>query len=111
MTSQDLDACLELVADRRRRRIIRELRQKEDGETTVEALVDRLDASEWAGENDSHLDRDRIALHLHHNHLPKMADFDVVEYESGNGTVRYRGHERLEAILDSLPEESIPPSP
>ena len=111
MTSQALDACLELVADRRRRRIIRELRQKEDGETTVEALVDRLHDSEWPREDDSHLERDRIALHLHHNHLPKMADFDIVEYDADNGTVRYRPHDRLEALLESLPEESTPPSP
>lgn len=111
MTSQDLDACLQLVADRRRRRIVRELRQTKDGEITVEALVDRLHGSEWAREDDSHLDRDRLALHLHHTHLPKMADFEVVEYDSGSGKVQYRSHDRLEAILDSLAEESTPPSP
>lgn len=111
MTNPNLDTCLDVLADQRRRRVVRELRQEENAESSVETLVDRLCASEPTSEVDSPSDRDQLAVHLHHIDLPKLADRDVVEYDSSSGTVRYRPNDRIEAILDSLPEEPIPARP
>lgn len=108
MTDPDLDTCLTVLADSRRRRVVQELRQEKNDETTVETLVDRLYTSEPTSKVDS---RDKLAIHLHHTHLPKMAAGGVIKFNSSSGRVRYRPNDRIEAILDSLPEESTPPRP
>nr|WP_139328936.1 hypothetical protein [Haladaptatus litoreus] len=33
--------------------------------------------------------RDRIAIALHHSHLPKLADFGIIEYDMESKTTRY----------------------
>lgn len=45
-------------------------------------------------------------MRVHHVHLPKLADYGLIEHDIERGTVRYLSDERLEAIVDSLPEES-----
>jgi hypothetical protein len=44
MTGQSLDACLEVLADRRRRLLVRQLWTEPDGTTTVDELLDRIRA-------------------------------------------------------------------
>ena len=112
MTGHDLDTYLELVADRRRRRIIHYLRQAANNTTTFDCLVDQL-WDDLGGENDPPRNREQIALELHHTHLPKLAAHDVVEYDQGSGTVRYHPDEGVEAVLDALPGgvDASPPDP
>lgn len=103
MTDDRLDACLELVADRRRRMLIRWLHHEVDGETTVDHLVDRLH------EGGSHSGgarppvRDELAVRLAHVHLPKLAEYGVVEFCPEERTVQYRPDELVQTVLDSLP--------
>jgi len=101
MANDSLDACLNLVADRRRRRVIRQLR-REGGTTTFDDLVDRLHDGGLLTDDDRHRDRERLAIQLQHTHLPKLADHGVVEYDHRSGIVRYQPDERIEAVLDSL---------
>lgn len=110
MTNQSLDACLDLVSDGRRRRVIQHLRHETDGTTTVEDLVDRIHHGGSASD-DRIRDRERLAIQLHHAHLPKLQDHGVVEYDPGNGAVRYQPSDQLEEVLDSLSEELSLPSP
>jgi DNA-binding transcriptional ArsR family regulator len=102
MTHSDLDACLRLVADRHRRRIIHYLRDETDRVVTVERLVDRVHGNGFAAEGDPPPDPERIAIQLHQIHLPKLADHGVVDFDPRSGDVRYRSDERLEQVLDSL---------
>jgi len=48
--------------------------------------------------------RRRLAIRLHHVDLPKLAADGVVEYDPEDGLVRYCPDERVEAVLETLPE-------
>jgi len=113
MTEYGLDTCLDLVADRNRRAIIRQLRRAEHDETTVDTLVDQLHGGESATGYDPPSDRDALLAQLHHNHLPKLADRDVIDFDPTDGTVRYRAPDRIESVLDGLsdPTSESPPRP
>ncbi|WP_254274474.1 DUF7344 domain-containing protein [Haloarcula marina] len=111
MTTHSLDACLQLVADPHRRRIIHHLRHEATGTTTVDELVEQFHRSGSDFKDGPPQDRESLAIQLHHVHLPKLADHDVVEYEHRSGSVRYRPDEQVETVLDSLPEEVSLPNP
>ncbi|WP_396613859.1 ArsR family transcriptional regulator (plasmid) [Haloferax sp. S1W] len=110
MTNHGLDACLHLVADRHRRRIIHYLRHEANGTTTVDDLVDHV----YSSGSDSKIGpqgREELAIQLHHTHLPKLAEYSVVEFEHRSGAVRYHPDEQVETVLDSLPGEVSLPNP
>jgi len=96
-----MDECLQLLADGRRRRVIRSLQV--EGETTVEGLTMRLLAD---GPENS---REKIHTELHHTHLPKLQSYGIAEYDRDSGTVQYQSHDGLEQVMDSLPEQTIVP--
>ena len=104
MPTSEIDPSLKLVADKRRRELIDQLRQNGTGEVTIDTLVDRMNESEQAASTEPPPDRERLAIELYHTHLPQLADLGVVEYDPERKTVRYRPDEQVEAVLDSLPE-------
>lgn len=105
MTGTRFDACLQLVADRRRRRVIQHLRREADGTTSIDELVDQL-YRRSATDTDRRVDREQFTIQLYHAHLPTLAEHGVVEYDPDRGTVQYRSDEQTEAVLDSLPDEA-----
>lgn len=111
MTSPSLDACLQLVADRHRRRVIHHLRHEANGTTTFDDLVGQLTKSGSDPDDGPPRNQDQLALQLHHAHLPKLAAHGVVEFEPGSGAVRYHPDEQVETVLDSLPGEVSLPNP
>jgi hypothetical protein len=44
--------------------------------------------------------REDTRLHLHHVHLPKLADVGLVDYDIQSSTVRYREHPFAERIVE-----------
>ncbi|USZ70428.1 DUF7344 domain-containing protein [Natronosalvus halobius] len=42
--------------------------------------------------------REQVKIELHHRHLPKLDDAGLIEYDSRNGDVRYRGTTDSELI-------------
>lgn len=111
MTNHSLDACLQLVADRHRRRVIHQLRHEANGVTSVDDLVDQFYCSGSEATNGPLQDRGKLVIQLQHTHLPKLADHGIVEFEHRNGAIRYRPDEQVEKVLDSLPGEvSLPNS-
>lgn len=92
MTERTLDECLELLSDRQRRQVIQELRTERHA--TLEELAAAIDDG-----NDG-----RLLPELRHNHLPKLADHDVVEYDPRSGAVRYYSDPRMEAVTDAVLE-------
>lgn len=106
MASSDLDTCLRLVADPRRRKLVRKLRHETDGQTTIDELVTELHQEESRSDHDRSPTREQVTTQLYHVHLPKLADHGVVEYDPETGTVRYQPHEQIEATLDALPENA-----
>lgn len=104
MTSAELSTCLELVAHERRRRLIQQLRQDTSGKMTIDELATELQEADSISDHGQPPGRKQVTVELHHNHLPKLAAHDVVEYDSETGTIQYQPSERIEAILDTLPE-------
>jgi DNA-binding transcriptional ArsR family regulator len=111
MTNHSLDACLQVVADRNRRRIIHHLRHEATGTTKFDDLVEQISSRASDSKNGPPRDREELAMQLQHTHLPKLADHGVVEYEHRTGAVQYHPDEQVETVLDSLPEEVSLPSP
>jgi DNA-binding transcriptional ArsR family regulator len=91
------DTALQILANGQRRRVLRTLVES-GGTTTVDELAraPETDASSTAA-GDATDDGHRIRLH--HAHLPKLADADLVEYDPGDDTVRYRSSDIVEDLL------------
>jgi hypothetical protein len=68
-----------LLADEHRRRVLRCLHSRV-GSVSLSTLADRL-----ADGDDE--DRSRTALRLHHVHLPKLAEYGLLSYDSTQNVV------------------------
>lgn len=96
------DTVLELVGDPIRRVVLYELKDRPEDEISFDELVNvvgsRIDASP-SGTTD---DAGRVALRLHHMHLPKLQETDVIRFDRGAGTISYRPNPALETHLECL---------
>lgn len=97
-----LDRVFGVLSNRRRRQVIQYLRER-DGTATVGELAEHI-ASE---EDDTPIqqlsssDRKRVYVSLYQNHLPVIADANIVEYDKNRKTVRLGdGAEKLEPYID-----------
>ncbi|WP_132057491.1 DUF7344 domain-containing protein [Halorussus amylolyticus] len=86
MTATELDALFECLASRQRRLVLTHLVETDDGIATFSNLIRHV-----LGEGTRDEDRERLAVRLHHVHLPKLDDHGFVEYDARSETVRYRG--------------------
>lgn len=50
-------------------------------------------------------ERSEVLTALHHSHLPKLADLDLIEYERDENVVRAENTERVRAVLDGAVAE------
>lgn len=87
-----VDELLRVLSGARRRVVLRALLTR-GGETTLDALV--ADLAESADLSES-----QVRIDLHHNHLPKLQEVDVVEYDPETGRVDYRRNQAVETLLD-----------
>ncbi|WP_336000022.1 DUF7344 domain-containing protein [Halorientalis halophila] len=85
-----IDEVFELLSDSRRRRVCLYLRRSGVEVTELSDLIDAL-----ASEDDA-VDRDRLAIDLHHRHLPKLDDAGIVDYDPRSHTARYWGQPTVE---------------
>lgn len=100
-----VDTLLELLADRRRRQLLHQLRDSEDNAATVSEVADALLETESDAEEDEELARRRLTVDLSHNHLPKLTDARIVDYDPRSRIVRYRRHDRVEMLLEFIEQE------
>ena len=93
------ESLLELVVHPRRREILRHLQENADRAVTIDELTQTVafDGGTITSRDDSRATAASVALH--HTHLPKLADAGIIDYDSRRETVRYRGDDRLEALL------------
>lgn len=96
-----LNAMLELLTHHHRRELLRFLTDAPDHATDIDDVVTHLieKDSEWTGARPAH---NEIEAQLYHVHLPKLTEAGVIEYDARSKELRYRDHDRLEALLDSL---------
>lgn len=102
--SIDVDAVHELLADSRRRRLVKHLR--ENRRATLEECV--LTAAAANGNEPLDETQDRVRVSLVHNHLPRLEDHGVIEYDRENGDVTATpAIAELEPVLDRLDEADV----
>lgn len=70
------------------RRIALDVLTDASGPVHLEELASVVAARENGTETADSVDVERAAIALHHNHLPRMADADIVEYDAGARQVR-----------------------
>lgn len=103
------ETALELLTNQQRRQILRRVADTPDG-TTVNQLTQHLRGTDSL-QPDGNGSVEHRGIELHHLHLPKLQDANVIEYDTNQGTV-HRGAEfqdvlrLLEAIDDHQEETS-----
>ncbi|WP_290812156.1 hypothetical protein [Halovivax sp.] len=108
--SIETDAFHALLADSRRRRLLAHLRRHRQSSLAecVRAIVEREGKRSLADDGA----RERVAISLVHDHLPRLADYDIVEYDAEARTVSVGdAFDDLAAALEGYPERSRAPSP
>lgn len=96
--AESVDDALSLLADRRRRYALYHLRDRAattDREATVslQGLARRVAAVERGTDPEQVLEDEfeRVYLGLQHNHVPRLEDAGVVEYDEDDRRVRFVG--------------------
>ena len=99
-----LDEIFQLLANQTRRELLVYLGNR-DGSVELEELVEYLStAVDWGDSPLEPTKSDDIAIRLHHMHLPKLADFEIVDYDRPDGVVRYRENPVVEEVLKVVVE-------
>jgi hypothetical protein len=88
-----LDALFEILANQQRRYTLCLLSEMKGVSTAISVLVDVLT-------DDLEISRNRLRMNLRHRHLPKMADYGLIDYNWQEGTIHYQSSDRLEALLE-----------
>lgn len=99
-----IDAALELIADPYRRRVLTELMRVGDEAVELESLVDAMGTPSTAATSLISTDRQLRTL-LRHTHLPKLAEYGVIDYDFRSGSVRYNETERVEQLVSFVTDE------
>lgn len=99
---RSIDDLFDTMAKPRTRYVLSHLESISVNVVELDDLVD--DVAEREVETglgvDSEEHRRRVAVALHHNHLPKLAEATVIDYDPRSKTVRYWGDDRISACLE-----------
>lgn len=104
MDDSRFDEILRLLADQYRRQIIYTLQQSPEAEVSFDGLIDALHQSPTT----EGVPRERLAIQAHHNHLPKLHELSVIEYDPDSNLVRYTPDHQFEDLVEDISaQESI----
>ena len=92
---EQIDDVLSTLANRHCRLVLSYFRDASEAVVSVDDLASAITR------RDS-MDREHVAIHLHHSALPKLADTGIIDYDTRTKTVRYHGHSELESGLDFI---------
>lgn len=90
------------LANRRCRYVVEYFTDSSVRVADIDALVDEVILREESESTPTQ--RRHVAISLHHNHLPKLADMGVVSYDARSRTVRYRDDHRIESYVSLYDE-------
>ncbi len=88
---------------------VRVQRSAEDGEATARPQAGKGRSGQSTTDDGTlggSVAVERASIGLRHNHLPKLAEAGVVDYDHEGGTVRYRPHEEVEELLAFIAERA-----
>lgn len=102
VTTPSFDTLFDLLSESRRRYALYALMSSDDGFAEVELLAD--DVAMWEARADdvaiTESLREEIAEELRAKHLPRLADVDVVDYDTRSDVVRYWRQPTVEEYLE-----------
>ena len=91
------DAALQVLADKRRRQVLLHL-AKSNGSTTIDELVEAVFTNTSSPRNPDEV-QEQIKLNLHHNHLPRLQDTGLIEYDPSGQTIQYYPDDHVKELL------------
>lgn len=100
VSHSSLDDVLGLLADRQRRLILRYLIHGYSNQSSIDQLADYLVDTSPANRSTS---RETVLILLQHKDLPALEQQGLIEYDPRTGDIRYHPNERIEALLECLP--------
>lgn len=92
--TQTLDCLGQVLSDPRRQRTLDALGMSGADSTDLETLTDAVASQEYE-DDASH--RDRVENALHHAHLPKLDELDLLDYDHATREV-VPDHDRIETL-------------
>ncbi len=98
--SVSTDTALKIVANRRRRILLTQLRENGGGGVPLRELTEQIAQEESVASSLFDADHDRIAIELHHDHLPKLSDAGILTYDADTQMVWYVAAARVERLLE-----------
>ena len=98
--AQSPEAVFTLLSDRRRRNTVDVLSDQETA-VTLRKLVDSVAVRETETDDVPDATIDAVATSLHHVHLPKLDEADVVDYDHETHIVTPRDTDELAKFVDS----------
>lgn len=109
-----VDTAMDLLSDRRRRALLEYLAET-DGSASLTELAVEIAAQEAGAEPNaisdhgdvSARDRRAVRISLHHTHVPKLANADVIDYESETEMITLT--DRGRTLLDRREAVQEPP--
>lgn len=94
---------LRVVAEERRREILQYLQSTDRAAITLQELAANLEPAVGGSDPVKNPAR-RLAIELHHNHLPRLDEAGLVDYDPRRGTVS----NRTDAAVKRLLRASVP---
>lgn len=80
---------------------MRALMEEPDATHRVDDIVSAIQ-ERYEDRTDDASNQTYLHSSLHHTHLPKLDDAEVVEYDPSDGTVQYRGDPLIEQWVDQI---------
>ncbi len=104
------DDIFKLLSEKRRRYAVHYLSSTPEGVATLSDLVEQV--ATWETETsagDVPEDyRRRVEASLHHTHLPKLDDANIIDYDPRSESVRYWGQPVLEEYAEHVAAMELP---
>lgn len=94
----NIDVLFGILADQHRRVMLHQLEKEQPVavEELAKEMVPYIDA-----------DPSQITVTLHQQHLPKLDESEILDYDSQSGTICYHGHSFLDEVLDHTELEDL----
>lgn len=99
--ADEIDEILTLLSNVRRRYVLSYFVKVEEDTASIDDIVsyvlDQLDESSESVEKN-------IRITLAHKHIPKIDDYDIIEYNPQDQMIQYHGDKKLEHLVKEISE-------
>jgi DNA-binding transcriptional ArsR family regulator len=105
------DQIFDVLSNRRRRYVIHYLSQHDDESVSLGDLSRQIAAWETGNDPDyiAYDERKTVHTSLYQNHVPKLAEAGIIEYDSREGTVRPTdAYEEVDLYLETVSGDDVP---